>query len=58
MPFEASDTVTLTEPLLSFGRSPTFQVTVPAEKVPPPVADTKVVPGGSGSVIVTLSAGP
>ena len=32
---------------------PTFQVTTPPARVPPPVADTKVVLAGTGSVITT-----
>jgi hypothetical protein len=39
---------------------PRFQVTVPADSVPPPVADTKVVPAGRGSVntAAAAAAGP
>jgi hypothetical protein len=32
---------------------PTFQVTTPAERVPPPVAETNEVPAGSGSLMTT-----
>ena len=32
------------------GKVPRFQVTTPAARVPPPVAETKLVPGGRGKV--------
>ena len=37
---------------------PRFQVTVPLLSVPPPVADTKLVPAGNGSETVTPIASP
>jgi hypothetical protein len=51
-------TVKLTLPDAAGFRLPRFQVTMPAEKVPPPVAETKVVPVGSASVMTALSAMP
>jgi hypothetical protein len=35
-----------------------LQVTVPPDSVPPPVADLKLDPGGTGAVITTPVASP
>jgi hypothetical protein len=53
---EAAVTVAVKEtvwPVRRAFRAPMFQVTTPDEKVPPPVAETKVVPAGSVSVTTT-----
>src|SRR5438876_1036297 len=42
-------TTSCTEPDAPALTAPMFQVTTPADSVPPPVADTKVVLAGSGS---------
>ena len=51
-------TVTLTEVLAPLARVPRLQVTVFVVELytPPPVAETKVVPAGSGSDAVTPKA--
>src|SRR6185503_937023 len=46
-------TTSCTDPDAPDARLPTFQVTTPAASVPPPVADTKVVFTGIGSVTTT-----
>src|SRR5882672_6063077 len=46
-------TTSCTDPGAPAASAPTFQVTTPAASVPPPVADTKVVFTGIGSVITT-----
>jgi hypothetical protein len=49
-------TVNVREMLAPAASAPIVQVTVPAESVPPPEADTKVVPAGKGSAIETPTA--
>src|SRR5947208_1624934 len=46
-------TTSCTEPELPAFSAPTFQVTTPAARAPPPVADTKLVFPGIVSVITT-----
>jgi hypothetical protein len=48
--FTVNETVCPVTPALTV---PMFQVTTPATLVPPAVADTKVVPAGTGSRITT-----
>src|SRR5882672_2407659 len=49
----ATCTTSCTEPELPAFRAPMFQVTTPAARAPPPVADTKLVLPGTVSVIMT-----
>src|SRR5438874_1792736 len=42
-----------TDPDTPAPTAPMFQLTTPPESVPPPVADTKLVPEGSGSARTT-----
>src|SRR5437667_194852 len=49
----ATCTPSCTEPAPPAATAPLFQVTTPAARVPPPVADTKVVFAGTVSVITT-----
>ena len=47
------DTTSCTVPEPPAASAPTFQVTTPAARVPPAVADTKLVLAGTVSVITT-----
>src|SRR5436305_7098312 len=51
--FCGAATVKVTLPLPKVASAPMFQTTLPPTSEPPPVAETKVVPGGSGDVSVT-----
>ena len=56
---EAAVTVTVNDtvwPVVPGGSVPMFQVTTPPAKVPPFVAETNVVPVGTGSLMITLAA--
>ena len=50
---EATLTTNVSELDAPFAISPRFQVTVPADSVPPPDAETNEVPAGSGSAKTT-----
>jgi len=52
----ATRTTSCAEPDPPAARAPTFQVTVPAECVPPAVADTKVVLDGTPTVTTVAEA--
>ena len=49
----ATATVTVTDVEAPEAKVPRFQVTVPPDSVPPPVAETNDVPAGTTSVRVT-----
>ena len=49
-------TVNCTEPEAPAASAPMVQVTTPADSVPPPVAETKVVPDGTVSLMTTPAA--
>src|ERR1700687_2338701 len=50
--------MTETWPCVPGARVPRFQLTTPAFREPPPVAETKLVPSGSGSERVTPLTAP
>jgi hypothetical protein len=54
VPSSSTLTVSVTEPVAPMASVPRFQVTVPAAKVPPPVAALNVVPAGITSVSTAL----